>query len=230
MLGFLSWCLCTSVDTDLNVVTKVGGSFDQKKTLEELLDCFTRPGKRLKDPRIVSIVLDFDWSIREALRNPAYRAPQQSALPSTSLTSLSPDLQEPFSAGSDHPFGLFMTPNIDELTGERLSSAGHGLPATVQPSVEVKEEQPTWLSRTIDPNQPPMLFDLTSPSRRSESLPDIPNRTKSIPKRQTTPLQPKKQIQPKRKKTAPHLSTDSANHGYGTRHAEARQRGREGQL
>lgn len=57
------WSLCTSVDTSTSVVTKVGGAFDRKQSLEDLLECFDQTGKRLKDPTAVSIVLDFDWTI-----------------------------------------------------------------------------------------------------------------------------------------------------------------------
>jgi hypothetical protein len=226
MPGFLSWNLCTSVDTGISIVTKVGGAFGRKQDLGDLLDCFARTGKRAKDPIGVSIVLDFDWAIREALRNPTFTSSR------VDLSPLSLDPRSPLLDNlPDDLWSLFGLPK-DEVQDLR-EPAGHGLPATVEPSVEIKQEQPTWHTRTIDPNLPPQLYDLTSPSpppqqhKELVSLPDIPIRPKRT-RSESFPMKRKDRMQAKSRKVATSYSADSAEHSYGTRHAEARQRNKQG--
>lgn len=268
--GFLAFIPCAAVDMGKLVITRVGAAIDRKDTLEDKLECFAVPTK--KGVQEVNIVIEFDWRIREQLRNPDYdpnESDRQTTRPSTRTVT-------PFTASEYHdiqsrsperqPFGEGA---IDTGYGY---PAGYGSPATVRQSVEgtrVKQEKASWSSYTIDPNQPPDHIDLTTPSRKPASLsrntsvslspsplkaslttgairvctpspktasdddrinsPPVRRRKgkalETISKRDAIARkgikEPKKQS--KRRKGV-EVIPDSADHGYGTRHAEARQK------
>lgn len=260
--GFLNFIPCAAVDIGKLVITRVGAAMDKKDTLEDKLDCFAIPSK--KGVREVNIIIEYDWRVREQLRNPNYN-PDESDRQSTRQ-----------STRTVTPFTLSEYNDIQYRSHERQSvaadniDAGYGLPATVRQSVEgtqIKQDKASWSSIIIDPDNPPDHIDLTTPLRNTLS----PNASTSLP---SSPIKPSRRTQPpfelmpppkldsdddrinsppirrrkgkaakttkkteatsKKGDKAPKAQSkrrkgtevvpDSADHGYGTRHAEARQK------